>query len=184
MKKEFINFVHWFIFVFIGFTVLLVINGIEVYDKDHRTILGNSEPYSIDGGLPDAVLDNENDESDDRPTRIRIISLYKLHGGAGGMIREVSAYNSLPEQTDDSPCISADGTDICRRHKNGECIVATNAYPLKTRLRIDKIGDCTVADRTHARYADRVDLFMDKDIEGAVNFGVQKLTIIEIQDHT
>ena len=99
-----------------------------------------------------------------------------------GMVREVSAYNSVPEQTDSSPCTSADGTDICKRHKMGECIVAANAYPLKTRLRIDKIGDCTVADRTHARYAHRVDLFMDKDIQGAIRFGIQKLTVIEIDE--
>lgn len=184
MKREFIDFVHWFIFVFIGFTVLLVINGVELYDKDHRTILGNSGSYRVDDNLPNTVLDDETGKSSDKPTRVRIFPLLTLHGSARGMIREVSAYNSVPDQTDGSPCISADGTDICRRHKNGECIVATNAYPLKTRLRIDKIGDCTVADRTHERHADRVDLFMDKDIEGALNFGVQKLTIIEIQDHT
>ena len=99
-----------------------------------------------------------------------------------GMVREVSAYNSVPEQTDSTPCTSADGTDICQRHRMGECIVAANAYPLKTKLRIDTVGDCTVADRTHARYADRVDLFMDKDIQGAIGFGVQKLVIIEIDE--
>lgn len=99
-----------------------------------------------------------------------------------GMVREVSAYNSVPDQADSSPCTSADGTDICSRHRMGECIVAANAYPLKTRLRIDKVGDCTVADRTHARYADRVDLFMDKDVQGAIRFGVQKLVVIEIEE--
>ena len=98
------------------------------------------------------------------------------------MIREVSAYNSVPGQTDGSPCISADGTDICKRHKKGECIVASNAYPLNTRLRIETIGDCTVADRTHRRFGHRVDLFMDKDISGARNFGVQRLTIAELED--
>lgn len=98
------------------------------------------------------------------------------------MIREVSAYNSVPEQTDSTPCISADGTDICKRYKKGECIVASNAYPLNTRLRIENIGDCIVADRVHRRFGHRVDVFMDKDIRGAKNFGVQKLTIAELED--
>jgi len=108
-------------------------------------------------------------------------SPYRLYEKKG-MVREVSAYNSVPGQTDSSPCTSADGTDICRRHQGGECIVAANAYPLKTRLRIDKVGICTVADRTHARNAHRVDLFMDKDVEGAIRFGVRKLTVIEMEE--
>ena len=98
-------------------------------------------------------------------------------------VREVSAYNSVSWQTDTTPCISADGTDICKRYKKGECIVATNAYPLNTRLRIESIGDCTVADRPHSRIRQRVDLFMDKDVTGAKNFGVKKLTIAELEDH-
>ena len=98
------------------------------------------------------------------------------------MIREVSAYNSVVEQTDSSPCISADGTDICKRYKRGECIVASNAYPLNTRLRIEKIGDCTVADRMPPRFGHRVDVFMDKDVRGAKTFGIQRLTIAELED--
>lgn len=96
------------------------------------------------------------------------------------MVREVSAYNSVPEQTDSTPCISADGSDICQRHKKGECIVASNAYPLNTRLRIESIGDCTVADRMHPRFGHRVDVFMDKDVHGAKNFGVRRLSIAEL----
>ncbi len=98
------------------------------------------------------------------------------------MVREVTAYNSVPEQTDSTPCISADGTDICKRYKKGECIVASNAYPLNTRLRIETIGDCTVADRMHPRFGHRVDVFMDKDVRAAKSFGVQKLTIAELED--
>lgn len=96
------------------------------------------------------------------------------------VIREVTAYNSLEEQTDGSPCISADNTDICKRYQKGECIVATNAYPLKTKLYIEKIGECIVADRMNARFKNRIDVFMDKDVERAVKFGVQKLPVITL----
>jgi 3D (Asp-Asp-Asp) domain-containing protein len=95
--------------------------------------------------------------------------------------REVTAYNSVPGQTDKTPCISADGTNICERHKKGECIIAANGYPFNTRLRIDTVGICTVADRTHPKFSHRVDLFMDKDVEGAKNFGKRRLIIAELE---
>lgn len=155
---------YWLIFI-TALTVAGRAINIEAYDRGSETFCDTEEFCNVAGDTDDS------DSSAEASVEKR------------GLVREVSAYNSVPEQTDASPCISADGTDICRRYKKGECIVATNAYPLKTRLRIDRIGDCTVADRTHARYSHRVDLFMDKDIEGAVNFGVQKLTVIELAEN-
>lgn len=99
---------------------------------------------------------------------------------ATGTIREVSAYNSVSGQTDSSPCIGADGTDLCQRHEKGECIVASNAYPLGSKVTVEKIGICTVADRMNRRYQNRVDIFMNKDIKRAINFGVQRLKVAEI----
>jgi len=155
---------YWLIFI-TAITVAGRAINIDAYQRGSEIPCDTEEFCSVAGDSDDSLGSAE--FSDEKP----------------GLVREVSAYNSVPEQTDASPCISADGTDICRRYKKGECIVATNAYPLKTRLRIDKIGDCTVADRTHVRYSHRVDLFMDKDIEGAVNFGVQKLTVIELAEN-
>lgn len=158
---------YWLIFI-AAVTVAGRAINIETYDRGSEILCDTEEFCNVAGDSDDSSGSPESGACTDEKR---------------GLIREVSAYNSVPEQTDASPCISADGTDICRRYKKGECIVATNAYPLKTRLRIDKIGDCTVADRTHVRYSHRVDLFMDKDIQGAVNFGVQKLTVIELAEN-
>lgn len=69
----------------------------------------------------------------------------------------VSAYNSVPEQTDDTPCISADGTDICREHRNGRLVCAAE-LPFGTRLEIPGFGTCTVRDRTNPKYRGTVDV--------------------------
>lgn len=94
-----------------------------------------------------------------------------------GTIREITAYNSVEWQTDSTPCIAADGTDICLRYQAGECIIAANFVPLGTKLYIDKIGLCTVADRMNKRYSNRVDIFFDKDVERATKFGLQRLLV-------
>jgi len=94
-----------------------------------------------------------------------------------GTIREVTAYNSVEWQTDSTPCIAADGTDICLRYQAGELICAANFVPLGTKLYVDKYGLCTVADRMNSRYSNRVDVFFDKDIDRAIRFGLQKLMV-------
>lgn len=96
---------------------------------------------------------------------------------ASGTIREVTAYNSVEWQTDSTPCIAADGTDICLRYQAGECIVAANFAKLGSKIYVDKFGLCTVADRMNSRYKNRVDIFMDKDVERATKFGLQKLLV-------
>lgn len=94
-----------------------------------------------------------------------------------GVIREVTAYNSVECQTDSTPCIAADGTDICKRYQAGELICAANFVPLGTKIYVDHYGLCTVADRMNKRYPNRVDVFFDKDIDRAVRFGLQRLMV-------
>jgi len=89
----------------------------------------------------------------------------------------VTAYNSVPEQTDSTPCIAADGTNICRRAAAGEKICAANWAPIGTRLRIQGWGTCTVADRMNDRYPARVDIFMDKDLTGAIRWGARRIRV-------
>lgn len=90
---------------------------------------------------------------------------------------KVSAYNTVEAQTDDSPCISADGSDVCKLASNGHCIVAHNTLPLGTRINLNGFGECTVRDRMNARYgAERMDVLMGKDVQKAREWGVQKLT--------
>jgi 3D (Asp-Asp-Asp) domain-containing protein len=94
-------------------------------------------------------------------------------------IRVVTAYNvGDPRQTDDTPCISANGEDICRALANGEMRCAANFVPLGSRLHVDKIGVCLVTDRMNKRYRNRVDIAMHKnDYRKALRFGRQKLRV-------
>ena len=83
---------------------------------------------------------------------------------------EFTAYNSLASQTDQSPCISASGKNICGRD---DVIACPRKYKLGSQFLINgKIYVCE--DRTSFKI-DGWDMFMDKDLEGAVNFGRRDL---------
>lgn len=177
-KQNYTSKTYWLIFIFISLVLTgRVVTNIEAYEGEKRQNSLLSIENTISHGQAKNVSREIGEVSKENLCQLDAVICPNEKQGA---IREISAYNSVSAQTDASPCISADGTDICQRYKKGECIVATNAYPLKTKLRIDKIGDCTVADRMNARYSNRVDVFMDKDIERAIHFGVQKLNVIEL----
>lgn len=79
----------------------------------------------------------------------------------------VSAYTSSPEETDDTPNITASGT----RTRDG--IVAANFLPLGTRIQLpDLYGDkiFIVEDRMHRRFSDSVDVWMPHKAS-AITFG-------------
>jgi len=83
----------------------------------------------------------------------------------------VSAYNSEPGQTDDTPFITASNT----RTRDG--IVATNALPFGTVVRFpDVYGDkeFVVEDRMNKRYYYQMDIWMEHKVD-AINFGSQFL---------
>jgi 3D (Asp-Asp-Asp) domain-containing protein len=94
-------------------------------------------------------------------------------------IRVVTAYNAGdPRQTDDTPCIAANGENICKALANGKKRCAANFVPLGSHLHVDKVGVCLVTDRTNKRYRNRVDIAMKKDeYHKARRFGRQKLTV-------
>ena len=94
-------------------------------------------------------------------------------------IRVVTAYNvGDSRQTDNTPCISANGENICRALANGEMRCAANFVPLGSRLYVDKMGVCLVTDRMNKRYRNRVDIAMRKDeYRKALRFGRQKLHV-------
>ena len=94
-------------------------------------------------------------------------------------IRVVTAYNvGDPRQTDDTPCISANGENICEALATGQKRCAANFVPLGSSLYVDKIGVCLVTDRTNKRYRNRVDIAMQKnEYQKARRFGRQKLTV-------
>ncbi len=93
----------------------------------------------------------------------------------------MTAYNSDVAQTDDSPCITANGFNVC---KHGiEDTIAANFLPMGTKVKIpDLFGDriFVVRDRMNARYPDRVDIWM-KDRTSALKFGVKvaKIQVLE-----
>jgi 3D (Asp-Asp-Asp) domain-containing protein len=94
----------------------------------------------------------------------------------------VTAYNSLAGQTDASPCITANGFNLCEH--GIEDSVAANWLPFGARIKLpDLYGDrvFVVRDRMNSKYNDRLDIWF-KERADAKNFGV-KYTKIEVLDH-
>lgn len=89
----------------------------------------------------------------------------------------MTAYTSEVAQTDASPCITADGYNVCEA--NEENVIAANFLPFGTQVRIPEyFGDrvFTVHDRMNRRYTKRVDVWM-KNKSDAMQFGVRTLKI-------
>lgn len=100
--------------------------------------------------------------------------------------RIVTAYSSEVGQTDASPCIAADGSDICKRAAAGETLCAANFVPFGTLLILDNQEEsdgedaivCVVADRMASRFPDRVDLYF-QNTDQAIAFGSKALYVRE-----
>jgi 3D (Asp-Asp-Asp) domain-containing protein len=93
----------------------------------------------------------------------------------------MTAYNSEVGQTDDDPCTTANGFNLC---KHGiEDTIAANFLPMGTKVKIPELfGDriFIVRDRMNQKHPNRVDVWM-KDHQSAMNFGVKvaKIQVIE-----
>lgn len=90
----------------------------------------------------------------------------------------VTAYTSTPEETDDTPFITAWNTQV----RDG--IVATNMLPFGTKIRIPELfGNkiFTVEDRMHRRKKDFVDIWMETKSE-ALKFGISRTDIEVISE--
>ena len=94
----------------------------------------------------------------------------------------ITAYNSDPAQTDSTPCLTANGFDVC---KHGvEDTIAANFLKFGTKVRIpDLYGDriFVVRDRMNRRFSDRVDIWMLEKTD-ARQFGVQtaRIEVVEV----
>lgn len=91
----------------------------------------------------------------------------------------MTAYNSEVGQCDSTPCITANGFNVCKH--DTEDTIATNVLAFGTRVRIpDLFGDrvFVVRDRMNERYSNknRIDVWM-KSKENAQDFGVRVATI-------
>ena len=86
----------------------------------------------------------------------------------------VTAYSSTPEETDDTPFVTAANTAV--RHG----IVATNMLPFGTRVKIPTIfGNeiFVVEDRMHERKVGFLDIWMPTK-EQATKFGIKKAGVL------
>jgi 3D (Asp-Asp-Asp) domain-containing protein len=93
--------------------------------------------------------------------------------------RYISAYNSEAAQCDSTPCVTANGFNVCEY--GVEDTIAANFLKFGTKVKIPELfGDkvFVVRDRMHPRYANRVDIWM-KDKADAKQFGV-KLAKVEV----
>ena len=94
----------------------------------------------------------------------------------------ITAYNSEAGQTDDSPCITANGYNVC---KGGvEDTIAANFLKFGTKVKIPELfGDrvFVVRDRMNKKHPNRVDVWM-KDRDDAIQFGVKvaKIQVVEV----
>jgi len=91
----------------------------------------------------------------------------------------ITAYSSTPEETDDTPFITASGYHVA------DGIVANNMLPFGTKIKIPELyGDkvFTVLDRMNKRMGDhRFDIWLpSKDL--AINFGVKSTKIEVLED--
>lgn len=84
-----------------------------------------------------------------------------------------TAYSSTPDQTDDTPFVTASGTQV------REGVVAANFLPIGTAIRIPELyGNrvFTVEDRMHPRKGYQVDIWFPSKAE-ALRFGTKVITI-------
>ncbi|MDP3043660.1 MAG: hypothetical protein Q8N21_04645 [bacterium] len=128
------------------------------------------------GAISKTVFSNNSQEEENHLPANNDLKEVKLSGHY-----TITAYNSEAGQTDNSPCITANGFNVC---KNGvEDTIAANFLPFGAKVRIpDLFGDrvFVVRDRMHPRHKNRLDIWMI-NYEDAKQFGVKvaKIEVLE-----
>lgn len=92
----------------------------------------------------------------------------------------VTAYNSVPSQTQGNPIIAAWGDSL--KPEVPSIAVSRNLIALglkhNTPIKIEGFGDIfLVKDKMHRRWRNRIDIYMGTDIQKARAWGRKKLTI-------
>lgn len=124
----------------------------------------NSEKTEEINNTATMVVQNNLPEKDD--VAVKSVSLHTM-----------TAYNSEQGQTDDSPCITANGFNVCEH--GVEDTVAANFLPFGAKVRMPELyGDkiFTVRDRMNSRYKNRLDIWMVNKAD-AMRFGVKTVKI-------
>lgn len=92
----------------------------------------------------------------------------------------ITAYASVPDETDNTPFITADGSHVA------DGIVASNILPFGTRIEIPALfGDkiFTVHDRMSTKIKNTIDIWMPS-VKQAVIFGAEHATILVLGSGT
>jgi 3D (Asp-Asp-Asp) domain-containing protein len=123
-----------------------------------------------------AALDTELLTTPSQEVIIEVKSAIELLGEPIRVITvPVTAYNSLPGQTDATPCTTANGFDLCKNDVQN--VIAANFLKFGTKVRFpdfDPDTIYTVQDRMNARYTYRADIWM-KEYSDARKFGIKRL---------
>jgi 3D (Asp-Asp-Asp) domain-containing protein len=96
----------------------------------------------------------------------------------------MTAYTSEVAQTDSTPCITANGFNLCK--SAAEDTIAANFLKFGTKVRIPELfGDrvFVVRDRMNKRYPNRVDVWF-KNKTQAIHFGVQTARIEVVTENS
>jgi len=165
VKKLLISLIIIFIFEFFLFPAPVLASEYEDTSNisDNTLIDNNGYPESLE---MDTIINNTLPQNSTWET---------VRAG----FYEITAYTSEVGQCDASPCITANGFNLCQH--GIEDSIAANFLRFGAKVRIPELyGDkvFVVRDRMNSRYQDRVDIWM-KDKTQALKFGL-KYARIEI----
>ena len=79
------------------------------------------------------------------------------------LVLEVTGYTSTKSQTDGDPCIGSHLINICARKRRGEHLCASNVFPIGSRVHIDGLGTCTIADHMASDRTRNIDWYFGQD---------------------
>jgi len=131
-------------------------------------LLGIIVVLTIQWTLPGLILASQSVEHTQTQPQIKI---------SRSFYTTVTAYSSTVEQTDSTPCITANGFNLCEHDR--ENVVAANSLPFGAKIRIPEYFGkriFTVQDRMHHRFSNRIDVWM-KERDDALEFGRRNLKI-------
>jgi len=113
---------------------------------------------------------------------ILFLLLYSCGSGESKHILKVTAtaYNSLPDQTQGDPTITAWGDKLLPGMK--VIAVSRDLIPMglthDVKVRIDGLsGTYIVMDKLHKRWSRRIDIYMGNDVKAAKEWGKREVTI-------
>lgn len=170
-----------FLFYFVAIIVTLTICDVHIWKSNYVEYkkLHNDHSHAIviyNNAKTERVLRQNVQISNETEEKVQTVDDTENITHIATQSVEMSAYTSRIEETDDSPCISADGTNIC---EYDGCVVASNDYPLGTVINVEGFGMCEVRDRMNARYTStgNMDIYFGMDLDGALAFGRKNVNI-------